>query len=97
MSAAQQTGADAEDDPHAADPAEVGLPPQTLENLGVTIEPARLESIARTREVQAVVVDRPANRRPITAPVGGFITHVHAQTGQVVTAGAPIITMARPG
>ena len=90
-----QSPATAEDDPHAADPAEVGLPPQTLENLGVTIEPARLESIARTREVQAVVVDRPANRRPITAPVGGFITHVHAQTGQVVTAGAPIITMAR--
>jgi multidrug efflux pump subunit AcrA (membrane-fusion protein) len=71
------------------------LSPQTLKSMGVDIGPAVKQDFVRHRKVQAVVMDRPLNRRPITATRGGIVTAVHVQTGEAVMAGALLMTMAR--
>lgn len=71
------------------------LSPQTLKSMGVSIGPVVKQDFVRTRKVQAVVIDRPLNRRPLIASRGGIVTKVHVQTGQVVDAGDLLVTMAR--
>ena len=71
------------------------LPPQTLKSMGVEVGPVTRQDFVRHRKVQAVVVDRPLNRRPLTAALGGIVTQIHVQTGHVVEAGALLLTMAR--
>lgn len=71
------------------------LSDQALKNLGVRIAPATLSDFVRTIEVQAVLVDRPENRRPVTTVFGGLVTEVHVETGQFVKAGAPLVTILR--
>ncbi len=71
------------------------LPPQTLKSMGVEMGPVVKRDFVRHRKVQAVVVDRPLNRRPITASRGGIVTQVKVQTGQVVQAGDVLVVMAR--
>jgi len=72
-----------------------GLSPQALKNLGVRVAPVKLATFVRTVEVQAVLVDRPENHRPISTLFGGLVTQVHVETGQFVTAGAPLVTILR--
>jgi multidrug efflux pump subunit AcrA (membrane-fusion protein) len=72
-----------------------GLSPQAIKNLGVEVGPVVREDFALTRKVQAVVADRPLNRRPVVAPIGGIVTEVHVQTGQVVKMGETLLTLAR--
>jgi len=87
-------------DAHAEGEEEAGeapaaIPPQTLKSMGVVVGPVVRKDFVRHRKVQAVVVDRPLNRRPLTAALGGIVTAIHVQTGQVVEAGALLLTMAR--
>lgn len=89
----QGPGADADGEEPAR--AEKTLSPQALMNLGVRIAPVTLTDFVRTIEVQAVLVDRPENRRPVTTLFGGLVTEVHVETGQFVKAGAPLITVLR--
>ena len=94
MDAAGQAG----HEEHGAEPpaaAPPGLDERTLANLGVRVAEAQLSTFTRTRSVQAVVEDRPQNRQPVVAPLGGIITEVHTQVGGVAAAGAPLITLVR--
>jgi multidrug efflux pump subunit AcrA (membrane-fusion protein) len=72
-----------------------GLSEQTLKNLGVRVEDAKLETFTRAINVQATVVDAPLNRRPLTAPLGGVVVKLHVQPGDVVKAGDPVATVVR--
>lgn len=84
------------DDPaDAANDGPTTLSAQALKNLGVRIAPVKLTTFVRTMEVQAVLVDRPENRRPVTTVFGGLVTNVHVETGQFVKAGAPLVTVLR--
>ena len=63
--------------------------------MGVEVGPVVRQDFVRHRKVQAVVVDRPLNRRPLTASRGGIVTQVAVQTGEVVKAGDLLLTLAR--
>ena len=97
----RHVGCACDGDPYAAAgaPCEAppaALPPQTLKNLGVEIGPAaKAARFDRTHAVQAVVVDRPLNRRPVVAPFGGIVTSVHVKTGEIVGGGRTLVTVAR--
>lgn len=71
------------------------ISPQTLENLGVEFAVLKLGDFVRTREVAAVVEDRPDARRPVYAPIGGRVARVLVRSGQVVRAGEPLAEVAR--
>ena len=72
------------------------LAPQTLKNIGIVVEPViRTSRHHRTRDVQAVIVDRSQNRRPVVAPFGGVVTSVHVKTSELVHAGQTLVTVAR--
>ena len=72
-----------------------GLSPQTLATLGVEVEDAARRDFVLTQKVQAVVVDRPQNTRPMVAPFGGIITRIDAETGRSVAAGHVMVVIAR--
>ncbi|MDA1194220.1 MAG: hypothetical protein O2894_03475 [Planctomycetota bacterium] len=74
---------------------ETTLSAQALRNLGVEVAAAKPGPFVRTIEVQAVLADRPENRRTVVAPLGGLITTIHVETGSVVAAGTPLVTIAR--
>ncbi len=57
------------------------LSPQTLKNLGVVVGVAKLGTYVEHVEVQATVVDRPRNDRPLQAPLGGIVTEVLVASG----------------
>jgi len=73
----------------------VELSPQTLRNLGVMVGEARLGDFVRHANVQATVVDAPLNAVPVAAPLGGIVTELHVRPGDVVAAGAPLVSVAR--
>lgn len=72
-----------------------GLSPQTLKNMGVTVAKAQPGAFVRTTRVQAMVVDRPLNMQPVTAPLGGIVVELHVKTGDIVEAGEPVVTLVR--
>ena len=72
-----------------------GLSQQTLKNLGVTVGAAKLSDFVRYAKVQATVVDAPLNTLPVPALLGGIVTELHVKPGQVVKAGAPLVSVAR--
>ncbi len=80
---------DHEDEDHAE------LSEQTLKTLGVVIEHARLQDYVRTVDVRAVLVDRPENRRTVVTPMGGIVRRVDVESGQVVDADAPLVSLVR--
>jgi pyruvate/2-oxoglutarate dehydrogenase complex dihydrolipoamide acyltransferase (E2) component len=63
-----------------------------MANLGLnteTVLPIEPSTYVRTVSVPAVVVERPGRSRlPVSTPMTGVITHVHAVTGEAVTPGA---------
>jgi len=71
------------------------LDQRTLENLGVRIEPVHVGPFTHSRDVQAVIEDRPRNSQPVVAPLGGIVTVVHVEVGGVVEAGASLVTLVR--
>ncbi len=88
---AEPDAADAE----VPDTAAPVLSAQALQNLGVTIQGARLSAFVRTIRVQASVVDAPLNARPVTTGLGGIVTELHVRPGERIAAGAPLMTLAR--
>jgi biotin carboxyl carrier protein len=75
--------------------AKAPLSEQTLKNLGVSTGTAALSDFVRHVRVQATVIDAPLSARPIPAPLGGTVTALHGEPGEVVRAGEPLITIAR--
>lgn len=97
--ASNQRGAGVQAPPDVA-PVDTGaravhLSPQTLENLGVTVAPARLENFSRHREIPAVVTETPATYQPVFAPVGGRIETIRAEFGSVVRGKEVMVTLIR--
>lgn len=71
------------------------LSAQTLKGLGVEIAPAQRSDFVRVRRIQAVVVDRPLNARPVAAPLGGLVTDVRVEVGQITQGGDLLVALAR--
>jgi cobalt-zinc-cadmium efflux system membrane fusion protein len=66
-------------------------------NLGLTDEfllPIELRSFTRTLSVPSIIVDSPGRTRlPVSAPMTGIVTHVHAVTGEAIKPGDLILEM----
>lgn len=66
-------------------------------NLGLTddfLQPIELRSFARTLSVPSIIVDNPGRTRlPVSAPMTGIVTHVHAVTGEAIKPGDLILEM----
>ena len=67
------------------------LTPQALKNLGLTdefLKPIQLGEYKRTISVPAIVSARPGRTQiRVSSPLSGVVTHVHAVTGETVSAG----------
>lgn len=66
-------------------------------NLGLTeayLQPIELRSFTRTLSVPSIIVDNPGRTRlPVSAPMTGIVTHVHAVTGEAINPGDLILEM----
>ncbi len=66
-------------------------------NLGLTdefLQPIELRSFTRTLSVPSIIVDNPGRTRlPVSAPMTGIVTHVHAVTGEAIKPGDLILEM----
>ena len=71
------------------------LTKQTLANLGVEVGEVQPGEFVRTRDVPAVVAERPGSLRPASAPVAGVVEEVLVLEGQRVEAGAPVAQVRR--
>lgn len=71
------------------------LSPQTLANLGVTVDEVRPTSFARHVSIAGVVVDTPATEQPVHAPIGGRVETVQADVGTIVKPGETVVTLVR--
>lgn len=67
------------------------LSAEALANLGLngeTLRAVESATFVRTVEVPAIVVERPGRTQlPVSTPMTGIITHIHAVTGEAVTPG----------
>ncbi|TWT92868.1 hypothetical protein Pla108_40080 [Botrimarina colliarenosi] len=74
-----------------SDEASLELSEAAMANLGLgpeTVRPIDMSTFVRTVSVPAVVVERPGRSRlPVSAPLTGVVTHVHAVTGEAVPSG----------
>lgn len=77
--------------------ASLELSPEALANLGLTpelIRPLATSTYYRHITVPAIVVERPGRTQlPVSAPITGVVTHVHAVTGEAVTPGTLLVEM----
>ncbi len=68
-----------------------------LKNLGLTddfLQPIELQDFTRTLSVPSMIVDKPGRTRlPVSAPMTGIVTHVHAVTGEAIKPGDLILEM----
>lgn len=68
------------------------LSPAAMANLGLgpeTVLPVETSTYVRSVSVPAVVAERPGRSRlPVSTPMTGVVTHVHAVTGEAVIPGA---------
>jgi multidrug efflux pump subunit AcrA (membrane-fusion protein) len=100
--AASQTSGPAESHghSHAGEPASghahaPKLTPQTLANLGVEIGELKTSEYVSTRDVPAVVAERPGTIVPASSLVAGIVEEVLVVEGQRVAAGAPVARVRR--
>jgi biotin carboxyl carrier protein len=71
----------------AAAMANLGLGPET-------VLPVETSTYVRSVSVPAVVVERPGHSRlPVSAPMTGVVTHVHAVRGEAVTPGTLLVEL----
>ncbi|HEB53479.1 MAG TPA: hypothetical protein ENI87_09520 [bacterium] len=83
------------------EPAEAGgahgvhLPPATLANLGVRVEPVQTTTYYQTVSMAAIVVDTPTTEQPVYAPIGGRIESIDVRRGTAIDPGRTVITMVR--
>ena len=78
-----------------AAPGSEPLPAETLENLGVRIENAKVTTFVAHRSIPAVVSRTPFNEQPVVAPLGGRVLAVSVEPGMVVQAGDTLLTLVR--
>jgi membrane fusion protein, heavy metal efflux system len=87
---AEEASLDDLDHEHAEETS-LELSAEALANLGLdeeTIRPVETATFVRTVEVPAIVTERPGRTQlPVSTPMTGIITHVHAVTGEAVTPG----------
>ena len=66
-------------------------------NLGLTdefLQPLELRDFTRTLSVPSIIVDKPGRTRlPVSAPMTGIVTHVHAVTGEAIKPGDLMLEM----
>ena len=66
-------------------------------NLGLTdefLQPLELRDYTRTLSVPSIIVDKPGRTRlPVSAPMTGIVTHVHAVPGEAIKPGDLILEM----
>jgi len=66
-------------------------------NLGLTekfLQPIELRSFTRTLSVPSIIADSPGRTRlPVSAPMTGIITHVHAVPGEAIKPGDLLLEM----
>jgi cobalt-zinc-cadmium efflux system membrane fusion protein len=82
--------------PHAHDePSGVlTLSDEARKNLGLVVEPLKLQTYWRTIDVPGIIVDRPGRSdRGITSPAVGVVTAVHAFPGDTVRPGDRLFTV----
>ncbi|MDX1930406.1 MAG: efflux RND transporter periplasmic adaptor subunit [Pirellulaceae bacterium] len=99
---------DKNSDPHAhdehdhAEHAQIGsnaiaVSETARKNLGLTeefLKPIELRSFTRTLSVPSIIVDSPGRTRlPVSAPMTGIVTHVHAVPGEAIKPGDLILEM----
>lgn len=67
---------------------------QALKNLGLSsdfLKPITLSDYKRTITIPAIVAAKPGRTQiRVSSPLSGVVTHVHAVTGETVTAGTPL-------
>ncbi len=85
-------------DTHAHENSNALLVSETArKNLGLTdeyLQPITLRSFTRTLSVPSMIVDSPGRTRlPVSAPMTGIVTHVHAVPGEAVAPGDLILEM----
>lgn len=89
--------ADGDHEHSHAEESSLELSPEALANLGLTedqIQPVEETNFTRTVTVPAIVVERPGRTQlPVSTPMTGIVTHVHAVTGEAVTPGAMLFQM----
>ncbi len=80
-----------------SDEQSLELSAAAMANLGLgpeTVRPVDVSTYVRSVSVPAVVVERPGRSRlPVSAPMTGVVTHVHAVTGEAVTPGTLLVEL----
>ncbi len=80
-----------------SDDASLMVSDAAKKNLGLTeefLQPIELRSYTRTLSVPSMIVDNPGRTRlPVSAPMTGIVTHVHAVTGEAIKPGDLILEM----
>ncbi len=80
-----------------ADGTSLAVSETALKNLGLTEEflrPLELQTYTRSYPVPSMIVDRPGRTRlPVSAPMTGIVTHVHAVTGEAIKPGELLLEM----
>jgi multidrug efflux pump subunit AcrA (membrane-fusion protein) len=72
----------------------VEISPQARANLGLKVEPIKLETYWRVLRLPGVVVERRGKSdRSVTAPIGGVIKHVLVLPGESVAPSAPLLVL----
>jgi len=72
----------------------VKLTPQARKNMGLVVEPIKLDTYSRKIELPGTVTDRPGiSDRGVVAPVGGVITQIHIQPGQTIPRSGALFTL----
>ena len=95
---ATATDPHAHEDEHAHSGANSLMVSETArKNLGLTdeyLQPIELRSFTRTLSVPSIIVDSPGRTRlPVSAPMTGIVTHVHAVPGEAIKPGDLILEM----
>ena len=93
-------GLDAHADAHAhgsSSANSLAVSETARKNLGLTdefLQPIELHAFTRTLSVPSIIVDSPGRTRlPVSAPMTGIVTHVHAVTGEAIKPGDLILEM----
>jgi multidrug efflux pump subunit AcrA (membrane-fusion protein) len=80
-----------------SDSKSIELTPSAMKNIGLTeefLKPIELTTFQKSITVPAIVVDRPGRTRlPVSAPMTGIVTHVHAVAGEAIEPGELILEM----
>lgn len=70
------------------------LSPEARRNLGLTVEPLKLQSYWRSIQLPGSIVDRPGRSdRGVTSPAVAVVSEIHAYPGDTIQAGDKLFTL----